>query len=138
MKVEDLWFAYNGVWALREVNLEVPRGDFLALIGPNGGGKTTFLKLLLGLLKPDRGQIRVLGQKPGRQLLKVGYAPQDRLGHDDLPLTVMEAVLMGRLGQPGRLWRYSPADRAEAEKALVRVGLADFRRRRLRRLSGGQ
>ncbi|MCG6982191.1 MAG: ATP-binding cassette domain-containing protein, partial [Deltaproteobacteria bacterium] len=65
IEIKDLWFSFNSIPVLKEVNLTVHRGDFIALLGPNGGGKTTLLKLILGLLKPDRGSIKVFGKPAG-------------------------------------------------------------------------
>lgn len=138
VEVEGLHFAYNGQPVLENVTFSVPAGEFLALLGPNGGGKTTLLKLLVGLLKPSRGAIRLLGEPVERALPRVGYVPQDTNVNKDFPVTVTEAVLMGRLG-PGR-WLGPPgvSDRAAAARALERMGLDDLAARRLGELSQGQ
>ena len=110
--VENLWFSFNGRPVLRDVSFEVERGEFLALIGPNGGGKTTLLKLMLGLLEPDRGRVRVFGKSPRHSAHSIGYVPQEAAASRSFPLSALEAVLMGRL-QPGRLRsRYGRQDRA--------------------------
>jgi len=75
--IKNLWFSFNGEPVLQNVNFTLNYKEFLAMIGPNGGGKTTLLKLILGLLKADRGKIRVLGQKPGHAAHRIGYVPQD-------------------------------------------------------------
>ena len=138
VEVEGLRFAYNGETILDDVTFSVPRGEFLALLGPNGGGKTTLLKLLVGLLRPAAGTIRLLGSPLGEALSRVGYVPQDTNVNKDFPVTVEEVVLMGRLGRGRWLGRADAKERRAAASALERVGLADLARRRLGELSQGQ
>ena len=136
--VRDLWFSFNGNPVLRDVNLKLHQGAFLAMIGPNGGGKTTLLKLMLGLLEPDRGEIRVLDDKPQNVAHRIGYVPQNVHINKDFPATALEVVLMGRL-HPDRRWsRHSKADRMAAENALEKAGMLKYRHRRVGELSGGQ
>lgn len=131
-------FAFNHHSVLEKVDLLVRQGDFLAVLGPNGGGKTTLLRLLLGILRPQSGRISVLGAAPGAMPRKVGYVPQHTNIHPQFPVSVEDVVLLGRL--PHRLiWRdFKEEDRAAAKKALERVGLWDLRDRRIGNLSGGQ
>ena len=97
IEIKDLWFSFTGSVVLEGVNLEIYPGDFLAIIGPNGGGKTTLLKLMIGLLKPDRGHVRVFGHPPRKVAYRIGYVPQE-LGPDNrFPISVFDVVLMGRL-----------------------------------------
>ncbi len=135
--IRDLWFSYNGHPVLTNVNLEVARGEFMALIGPNGGGKTTLLKLLLGLLEPDRGQIRIFGLPPRQAVSRMGYVPQNVHINRDFPISVIDVVLMGRLGM-GRRRRDSRLHRAAARQALERLEMWDLARRHIGELSGGQ
>lgn len=93
--IDHLWFSYNGQVVLREVNLEIFPGDFVALIGPNGGGKTTLLKLMLGLLKPQSGTIRIFGRPPRKASRQIGYVPQDVHINRSFPVTALDVVLMG-------------------------------------------
>ncbi len=94
---KDLCFAYGSVPVLTNVSFELFAGDFLGIIGPNGGGKTTLLKLLMGFLKPDSGKLEILGKPTSEARQDVGYVPQ-RLPFDRLfPISVMEVVLAGRL-----------------------------------------
>ncbi len=131
-------YAYNGHPVLEDVDLTIGAGDFAAVIGPNGGGKTTLLKLLLGLLKPQTGTVTLFGESPVKTAHRVGYVPQDVHINRFFPLTVLELTLMGRLG-PGRLLRrYSPKDLAAAEAALDRMEMLAYRKARLDELSGGQ
>jgi zinc transport system ATP-binding protein len=138
IEVADLWFSFNGHPVLREVNLTVPPGDFLVLIGPNGGGKTTLLKLMLGLLEPDRGVIRLFGQRPEKAAQRIGYVPQNVQINKTFPISVRDVVLMGRL-RTGKLWsRYTRADRIAAQDALEKMRVWEYRDRRIGELSGGQ
>ncbi len=132
-----IWFSYNGNPVLKDVSLQVARGEFIAVIGPNGGGKTTLLKLILGLLKPDRGKIRVLGLAPKKAAPRLGYVPQDIHVNREFPVTALDVVLMGRMG-PGGKRRYSPEDRLRAHEALDKLQMGSFCYRRMGELSGGQ
>ncbi|HOV87057.1 MAG TPA: metal ABC transporter ATP-binding protein [Syntrophobacteraceae bacterium] len=138
IEVDDLWFSYDGNLVLRGVNLRIEHGDFLAILGPNGSGKTTFLKLLLGILTPSRGTIRIYGKEPGKIADRIGYVPQDTSVNKGFPISVLDVTLMGRLGQPGRSRRYSTADRSVAQSSLERVGMWEYRDRPIGKLSGGQ
>jgi zinc transport system ATP-binding protein len=136
--IRDLNFSYNRQPVLLDVNLDIKTGDFMAMIGPNGGGKTTLLKLMLGLLSADRGRIRVLGKPPNDVCHRIGYVPQDVHINKDFPVSVLDVVLMGKL-KPGRGWsRHSREDRIAALQALGKVEMTDFHNRRIGELSGGQ
>jgi zinc transport system ATP-binding protein len=138
VQITDLDFAYNGQRVLENVNLTVRESDFIAMIGPNGGGKTTLLKLMLGLLDPDQGEIRVLGRRPSRVSHQIGYVPQDVNINRRFPITALDVVLMGKLA-PGRRWSKNNAqDRRDAREALDRIDMAGFADRRIGELSGGQ
>jgi zinc transport system ATP-binding protein len=135
-------FAYTrGVPVLEHVDFEVREGEFLGLIGPNGGGKTTLLKLVLGLLKPQAGEVRVLSQDPcGLQFdrRQIGYVPQDTAIRPRFPATLLDVVLMGTYGPLGLLRRPGAAEHGAAREALRRVGLDGLERRPAWELSGGQ
>ncbi len=136
--IADLWFAYNGHPILREVNLRIPVGERVCIVGPNGGGKTTLLKLMLGLLRPNRGAIRIFGHAPDHARRRIGYAPQHAQFDPTFPVSVMDVAMMGRIGKAGLFGPYRRADRVAATEALEKVGLYDLRRRRMTELSGGQ
>jgi zinc transport system ATP-binding protein len=138
VEVKDVWFSYNDQPVLMGVTLNIRQGDFLAVLGPNGGGKTTLVKLILGLLKPDRGSVRIFGGDPAHAGHKMGYVPQDTHINRGFPISVLDVTLMGRLGQPGRNWRYSLKDRDLAEKALQKVGILEYKDRLISHLSGGE
>ena len=138
IRIQDLHFAYNGQIVLEEVNLKIQEGDFVAMIGPNGGGKTTLLKLILGLLKPGRGKIQVMGKRATRVSHHIGYVPQDVNINRRFPITAIDVVLMGKLA-PGKRWQKNKEkDRQEAMAALLKIDMADFSHRRIGTLSGGQ
>lgn len=137
--MKDLSFAYDGGEAVLDgVSLETAQGDFAALIGPNGGGKTTLLKLMLGLLRPVGGEVRVFGRTPAEVRLRVGYMPQHARLDPQFPVSVLDVVLMGRLGRAVGIGPYSRANRASAMAALKRVELDDLAARPFADLSGGQ
>jgi len=136
--VHDLWFSYNGNLVLKEVNLGIHSGDFVAVIGPNGGGKTTLIKLMLGLLEPDRGIIRVLDKEPREAAPGIGYVPQDISINRFFPISVQDVVLMGRMQGGGGWWHFSRKDRELVRSALEELEMWGFRERRMAELSGGQ
>ena len=138
IQVEDLWFSYGRRKVLQGVSLEVHEGSFAALIGPNGAGKSTLLRLLLGIIKPQKGRIAILGRPPGKQDQPIGYVPQGIHLPRGFPISVMDVVVMGRLGNLGILRRPGSLDRDRAEEALDSVGMARLRHRRFQDLSGGQ
>lgn len=138
IEIDDLSFSYDGSAVLSHVQLTVFERDFVCMVGPNGGGKTTLLRLILGLLEPQQGTVRVFGRPPREVRHRIGYMPQHAQLDPQFPATVMDVVLMGRLG-PGRGWgRVRRADREAAERALSEVGLLELRGRPFAQLSGGQ
>ncbi len=137
--IEGLSFGYRAeLLVLHDVTWRVGERDFVALVGPNGGGKTTLLRLVLGLERPLRGRVRLLGHEPRRTRHRVGYIPQRDSIDASTPHDALDVVLSGRLRRSRWGFRHSADDRAAAEAALERVGLVDVARRPLHRLSGGQ
>lgn len=130
----------DGREVLRDVDLRVEANDYLALLGPNGGGKSTLLKVILGLVAPDRGEVRVFGRAPRRAKGRVGYVPQHVRFDLDFPIRVIDAVRMGRLASfsPFSARRRRPGDRAAARRALERVEMVELAERPIGALSGGQ
>ncbi|GBC61033.1 ABC transporter ATP-binding protein [Desulfonema ishimotonii] len=138
LEIRDLSFSYTGQPVLENVSLTLSKGNYTALIGPNGGGKTTLLKLMAGLLKPSRGTVRVLGLPPRQAAGRIGYVPQEIGINKSFPVSVTDVVLMGRL-RSFRGWsRYSKADRMAVRRVLERMGMWEYRNRRIAALSGGQ
>ncbi|MBD3335295.1 MAG: ATP-binding cassette domain-containing protein [Candidatus Eisenbacteria bacterium] len=137
VRVEGVTFAYDTKPVLKDAGLQVTAGDFASVVGPNGGGKSTLLKLILGLLQPNRGRVRVFDRSPGQVRQRMGYMPQYAQHDPQFPVTAMDVVLMGRLGGS---WGgpYSKEDREAAREALEEMGVADLAPRLIADLSGGQ
>ncbi len=141
VEVRHLTFGYGKEVVLDHVDLEIQRRDFLAIIGPNGGGKTTLLKVMLGLLRPWSGEVVYHLPNGGDSRGRLGYVPQFSTFDRDFPLRVRDMVLMGRLGHHGGrglLRSYSRQDRAAADAALDRLGLRGIARAHVSEISGGQ
>lgn len=137
IELRNVSFAYNGAPVLEDVSLSVPPREILSVVGPNGGGKTTLLRVILGLLTPGRGEVRVFGKAPHAARRAVGYVPQ-QVQHDlRFPVTVRDVVLMGRLQERFGGWT-TQADRAAAHRALADVDLPDYGPRPYQALSGGE
>lgn len=137
ISVRHLTFGYGREVVLDHVDLDIQRRDFLAIIGPNGGGKTTLLKVILGLLRPWSGEV-VYHFAGGDRRGRLGYVPQFSTFDKDFPLRVRDMVLMGRLGHRGLLRSYSREDRAAADAALDRLGLRGVALAHVSEVSGGQ
>lgn len=136
--VEELSFSYGGEPVLVHVNFTIEPGDYVGIIGPNGGGKTTLLKLLMGFLRPQRGRIEIFGTNPKSAAGKIGYVPQ-RLPFDkQFPISVMEVVLTGRLSRLSWYGVYSKEDLRAAAEALDWVKLLSQKDAPFGSLSGGQ
>jgi len=138
IRLENVWVQYDGRLVLENVDLTVRERDFMGIIGPNGGGKTTLLKVLLGLVSPARGRVTVLGRTPSEARRFVGYVPQHVEFDDDFPISVWEVAMMGRLGRRGLLKPYTEADRRMVAEALRHVDMLDHRDRQIGQLSGGE
>lgn len=138
IRLNDVTFSYDGPPVLERVNLSIAERDLVCVIGPNGGGKSTLLKIILGLIEPSAGAVEVCGQTPIKARRQIGYMPQHVHLDPRFPVTVFDVVLMGRLGGERSWGPYPRADKAAAMEALGEVGLADLRKRALSALSGGQ
>jgi zinc transport system ATP-binding protein len=146
VELQEVTFSYGAAPVLERIELRVTEGEFLGIVGPNAGGKSTLLKLILGLLEPRSGRIRVLGRRPQDANSLLGYVPQYPSFLRDFPITVEQAVLLGRIGTRSQCsWlgtlspgRYSKADHLAARQALVEVEADDLGDRQIDSLSGGQ
>lgn len=134
---KELTFSYSGHTVLDNVSLSIFSDDFLAIIGPNGGGKSTFLKVMLGLLKPQSGSISVFGTSPEKGRRHIGYMPQFKAQTQNYPISVLDAVLMGCLNKNLIKW-YSKADKSKALECLKDVQADSLISRPFSQLSGGQ
>ncbi len=138
IEINNVTFSYDKEKVLDNVSLDVHDKDFLGLVGPNGGGKTTLLKLVLGLLQPQSGTIRVLGQAPQNASSQIGYVAQLKDLEKSFPISVLEVVLLGLLNKSSFFMRYSSEDKQKALEALQKTDLHDLRDRPFGTLSGGQ
>lgn len=138
VSIKEVWVYRNRHPALENICLDLEEGDFLGLIGPNGGGKTTLIQVMLGLVKPSRGEVRILDREPEQARRYIGYLPQKTFFDRSFPVTALEVVLMGRFSKAGLFRRYSLPDREAALEALEAVGLKDRASRQMGSLSGGE
>jgi zinc transport system ATP-binding protein len=141
LRFDRVSFSYGGASGNRKVlenaSFHIHQGEFIALVGPNGSGKTTVLKLLLGLEQPQGGRIELFGARfsPGARN-RVGYVPQQAANDQSFPITVREAVKMGRLSPVSR--KFGAEDKAAVEEALEQAEISDLAERSYSALSGGQ
>lgn len=137
IKIRNLNFSYDRQTVLEDINLDYSSNEFLAIIGPNGGGKSTLLKLILGLLKPQSGEIKLFGKEPSEVSKFIGYVPQNFLSNQSFPMMVLEVVLMGLINKK-TFGFYSRDEKQTALAALEKVGMREFANARIGELSGGQ
>lgn len=138
IEVSDLYFSYEKISVLEDVNFSIAKGEFIGIFGPNGGGKTTLLKLLMGFLKPVKGRISLFHTHPKTARNRLSYVPQVTRYDRQFPISVLELVLMGCLSE-GSWWGGFPSEaKKKALHALQRVGLADKKDQAFGTLSGGQ
>lgn len=135
---EHVAFSYQDAPVLKNVTFTIKEGEFVGIIGPNGGGKTTLLKLIMGFLKPNTGSIQIFGKAPLISLKSIAYVPQTARFDRQFPISVMELVLSGRLSTLPWHGQYSQKDKSKALNALERVGLTHLKEAAFGTLSGGQ
>ncbi len=139
--INHLSFSYQSSLVLKQISFQVFPGEFIGIIGPNGGGKTTLLKLIMGFLKPLSGSIRIFGETAGTHpahSLRLAYVPQSMRFDRDFPISVEEVVLSGLLSRLPWYGRFRASDREAARQALEEVRLADLQNCAFGTLSGGQ
>ena len=138
IQIKGLSAGYGKELVIEDVDLTVKEGDFLGIIGPNGGGKSTLLKCILGLLEPVKGEIKIYGERPkvGRHF--IGYVPQYAVYDQDYPISVWDVVLMGNRRTRGLRPGYGKEDREAAERSLQEVDMLEYSDHRISELSGGQ
>lgn len=140
-EVKKLFYEVNGQKILSDISFNILPGDYCAIIGPNGGGKTTLIRLLLGLEKPTRGTIKLFGQPLSRfkRWHKIGYVPQRASQLDQsFPATVLEVVTMGRTANKGLFARMTQDDRDAIEEAMIKMNVEHIKEKLIGELSGGQ
>lgn len=141
VEINNVSFSYGGNEILKNINLNIHRGDYLGLVGSNGSGKTTLLKIILGLLAPTAGSVKLFGQNARgfKDRSRVGYVPQKATHFDsNFPATAREIVLMGRYALRGLGRRVTPEDRRRAEYALEQVEMSALHNQLIGELSSGQ
>ncbi len=138
IRLEDVSAGYEGDTVLENVNLRVDAQDYIALIGPNGGGKTTIMRVILGLLKPFSGEVQVMGLPPKEGRAFIGYVPQSQINDQAFPINVWDVVGMGRLKSGWWNQRYSEADKRVIAESLQKTGVYELRNKGIADLSGGQ
>lgn len=140
VEVRGVRFDYEGVPVLEDVTLTVERGDFLGIIGPNGGGKTTLLKIMLGLLAPSSGEVKLFGEPIERfgAWRRLGYVPQKVVFDPTVPATVEEVVTTALAAHAGLFRWLRRAERQRAVDTLILVGMDRHRAERIGHLSVGQ
>lgn len=130
---------YNDNIILHNVNLAIYQRDFLGIIGPNGGGKSTLLKVIVGLIEPIRGTIRFCFASSNKKARRwIGYQPQINIFDVKFPILVIDVVLSGLLSQVGLFKRFSKEDRKKAQELMEQMGIARLENKSIGELSGGQ
>ena len=138
IEITNLWAGYDHNIALRDVNLTVYENDFLGVIGPNGGGKTTLVKLILGLMKPDKGSINFFSQGKPVENISMGYLPQYNAIDKKFPISVYDVILSGLSRKKSLLKGFTAEHHDKVEEIISRMGLQGLEHKAIGQLSGGQ
>jgi zinc transport system ATP-binding protein len=138
IEIRNLDAGYDGNRIIENINLELKENDFLALIGPNGGGKSTLFKAILGLIKPMAGTVKIFGEEPAGFVSNIGYVPQYEELDSQYPICAREVVQMGLRANKGLRPYYTEEEKEAAERAMEYTEVIDFAHKRISQLSGGQ
>lgn len=138
VEFSDVSFNYDNSPTLVDINFTIEKNDFVAIVGPNGGGKSTLLKLILAQIVPSKGTITVFGDKNFKSLEKLGYVPQFTSHQHDFPLRLIDMVLQSKLRKNSYFVRYSKEDKDRAIEILKMLKIGDYKDKFLSELSGGQ
>ncbi len=138
VEIQSVFAGYNGDIILNDVSIDIFDDDFIGVIGPNGGGKTTLLNVILGLIKPYKGSVKFCDDLKFGRNNKIGYLPQQNNIDKKFPITVKDVVLSGLIYGVGFLSRYSKQDKLKAEETLRKIGISDLSKYAIGELSGGQ
>ena len=136
--IKHVTASYGTKTVLRDISLNIWENDFLGIIGPNGGGKTTLLKVILGLLSPVSGNIRFFKGEKEVSSLKIGYLPQMNNIDKKFPISVREVIASGLAAEKPRFKSYTPSQQQRVEEVLHQMGLEELSKRAIGELSGGQ
>lgn len=135
--LSNLSFSYDGIPLIEPNSLEIVKGSFVGIIGPNGGGKTTLLKLIMGFLEPTKGKIRIFGKPPKEARTRIGYVPQIHKCDREFPITLEEIVLLGAVGKVSVFGVYPKESREKAFDLIYELGLSPHIKKSFGSLSGG-
>jgi zinc transport system ATP-binding protein len=139
VELNDVWVAYDGKWILKSIYFNCYPGEIFGIVGPNGGGKTTLLNVILGLVNPQKGSVQLFGSQPDKQSrLELGYLPQISHADQSFPVTVLDVVLMGLYSRIGLFHRPDRNSKKIAMDLLSQINMADHAKRPFAVLSGGQ
>ncbi|MGK5595704.1 MAG: metal ABC transporter ATP-binding protein [Parachlamydiaceae bacterium] len=138
IEFDHVYFSYQDLCALSNITFAISIGEFVSIIGPNGGGKTTLLKLMMGFLKPSSGRVTILNQPPEKALQTIAYVPQNLRYDREFPISVKELVLSGRLSHLSWYGQFRPSDYLAVKQSLEQVGIAHLQESAFGALSGGQ
>ena len=136
--LNQIWANYGGRDVLQDVSLQVEERDYLGVVGPNGGGKTTLMKIILGLHKPQKGTVRFYLNGEPTDRLTIGYLPQYNQIDKKFPISVREVILSGLAHEKGFFGRYTKTDRERVQEVVAQLGLEGLEERQIGELSGGQ
>jgi len=138
-ELQDVWVSYYNKWVLKSICLECYQGEIFGIVGPNGGGKSTLLKVIMGLVCPQKGVVKLFGHRPDKHTrLEVGYLPQISKADRSFPVTALDVVLMGLYNRIGFLKRPGNKSREVAMEMLARTNMAKYANKSFGILSGGQ
>ncbi len=138
INIDNIVAGYDNKIVLHDVSLDIWENDFLGIIGPNGGGKTTLLKIILGLLKPKSGSVRYFDGEKEVSSLKIGYLPQMNKIDKKFPISVREVILSGLMAEKPRFRDFTAEQKQRAEEVIAQMGLQELAKRAIGDLSGGQ
>jgi len=138
ISIQQLFFKYEKEFVLKDINLEVKKNDFLTILGPNGGGKSTLLKLILGINPLVQGDIQIFGNKIADEIPNIGYVPQNTNVNLNFPISVIEVVMMGQNNIRKRFFGYKKDEKNKALEILGKVNMREFVNTKISNLSGGQ
>ena len=138
LELDSVAAGYNGKVVIRDVDMEVYDDDFIGVIGPNGGGKTTLLKVILGILKPLAGKVKYYSLQDKGNMKRIGYLPQLNMIDRKFPISAMEVVLSGLMPKKGLLKKYSRKDKQMASQMMDQMGISHLKHKAIGELSGGQ
>jgi len=137
IELNHVSLSFQGLPVFHNVDLSIAQGEFIGIFGPNGGGKTTLLKLLMGFVSAESGTVRVLGESPEKVRHRIGYVPQVHRIDPDFPITMSELIIMGRLSRQPWFGGFSRSDWTECERWMDRLGLTAHKDKAYGELSGG-